>query len=133
MTQPRGSTGTAVAVFLAIASFSNGNFVFGQQPDAASTTNGATMLSACRDLERMRDAAGASSFRQGYCLGAVLAAVQLHNNLEFCISQPTPKLQLVRIVVDYVEKNPTKQDRELAVLASWALTEAYPCAPNRRR
>jgi len=91
------------------------------------------MLNACRDLERLRDDAGASMFKQGYCAGAVQAAALLHNGREFCISQPVPKLQLVRIVVSYLEHNPTKQSYELAVAVSWALSEAYPCPPGQRR
>jgi hypothetical protein len=122
-----------VAVFLAIASFSSGNVALAQQPDAASPTSGAAMLNACRDLERLRDDAGASMFYQGYCLSAVLAAALLHDRDKFCIPGPVPKLQLVRIVVNYLERNPTKQQYELAVLASWALSEAYPCPTGQRR
>ncbi len=79
MTQRRGSTGVAFAVFLAIASFSSGNVVVAQQPDAASPTSGAAMLNACRDVEQIRNDAGTSQIGQGYCLGSVLAAASLHD------------------------------------------------------
>jgi Ssp1 endopeptidase immunity protein Rap1a len=132
VTEPRGSTGAAVALFLAIA-FSSSNVAVAQQPDAASATSGAALLNACRDVERMRNDAGTSQIGQGYCLGSVLAAALLLDRDKFCVPGPVPKLQLVRIVVNYLEKNPAKQSYELAILASWALSEAYPCPPGQRR
>jgi len=92
-----------------------------------STTSGASTLNACRDLERNRTD-GTSGFQQGYCLGAVNAAALLHDRSAFCIPGPRPKLQLVRIVINYIERHPETQDRELGVLASYALSEAFPCA-----
>jgi hypothetical protein len=130
VTQRRGLN--AAAVFFAIALFSSGNVAVAQQPDAASPTSGAAMLNACRDIERMRNDASTSNFGQGYCIGAIDAAALLDNGREFCISQPIPKLQLVRIVVNYLERNPTKQSHQLAVLARWALSEAYACPPGQR-
>lgn len=102
-----------------------------QQPDASSPTNGAALLNSCRDLAQGRSDSS-PAFLQGFCLGTVGAAFLLHNQTTFCVSQPLPKLQLVRIVSSYIERHPTKQSYELAVLASWALAEAYPCPAGRR-
>ncbi|WP_428673839.1 Rap1a/Tai family immunity protein [Reyranella sp.] len=96
-------------------------------------TSGAAMLNACRDFEALRDDARTSNFMQGYCAGAVIAAALLHDQVKFCIPGPVPKVQLVRIVIDYLQRNPAQQHLELAVLASYALAGAYPCSTVRRR
>lgn len=120
----------ALGVIVAAPAFG----VFAQQISSTpSVTTGASLLNACRDMERLGRDAVTSTFLQGYCLGAVDTATILHDRVEFCIPGVTPKLQLVRIVVSYLERNPAKQDRELAVLASYALSEAYPCPVKNRR
>lgn len=90
-------------------------------------TSGAELLNECRDLTAN---SGDRIFSQGYCLGAIDAAALLHDRYRFCIPGSRPKLQLVRIVVDYVERHPKSQHLQLAVLASLALTDAFPC-PTR--
>lgn len=93
-----------------------------------SRTTGAETLIECR---RLANDEASKPFNQGYCLGAVDAAASLHNRLRFCIPGPVSKFQLIRIVVGYIERHPETQHLELAVLASYAFAEAFPCLHQR--
>jgi hypothetical protein len=93
---------------------------------------GAELLNACRDAESFRD--GTSAFSQGFCYGAVLAAADMLHGREFCFPEAgLPNIQLLRIVIRYIEDNPSKQHLRLSALAAAAYKQAFPCSKEEPR
>jgi hypothetical protein len=66
-------------------------------------------------------------FGEGFCLGVVDGAVATAHNLDFCIPEQTPRIQIVRVVIHYMEEHPEQQHYQLSTLALLALRNSYPC------
>lgn len=90
--------------------------------------SGASLLNACRMLERMDQPANyRQAWDMGVCMGAVVGAAASLDRNAFCIPGPIPRNQIVRIAIAYMEQHPERQHYELSVIAAFALREAYPC------
>lgn len=118
-----------VALLVAMTLATHATGAAGQQ---VSTTSGAHLLNACRDLQASKSNS-AEYFLQGYCLGVVDGVAMARDGDKFCFPEPSmPRAQIVRIVVAYVERNPALQHLEFASLITPALAEVFPGVAKRR-
>lgn len=75
------------------------------------------------------------NYQTGYCLGwvnATMAFLNFHNEagnhtLGVCMPEEMHSVDVVRVFLDYVHKNPDDQKYNPSLLMYWALLEKYPC------
>ena len=72
-------------------------------------------------------------FKEGECLGFILgvdAGARLAATPKpWCIPEAASNGQIVRVVVNYIDRHPEEMHRHFAVLAFDALLQAWPCKP----
>jgi hypothetical protein len=97
----------------------------------ASSTTGNAMLPGCRNS--LNDTAP-STYTGGLCMGVIITAAMLGDylplNLRACPPTGVTFGQTLRVVVDYMEKNPNQLHKEFPFLVVLALNRAWPCPVN---
>jgi hypothetical protein len=66
-------------------------------------------------------------FRQGICAGQVNALMDLANELGLCAPAGMTSGQAYRVVVQYIDDHPARQNEMFTELAWEALRKAWPC------
>jgi hypothetical protein len=93
--------------------------------------SGNAYLPACRVAARSEDPKAAEIAKASYCLGMVSALVGVVPLLEpryrFCFPKDGDTGQAVRVVVAFLEKNPSMLHEDFRMLALIAMREAWPC------
>jgi hypothetical protein len=80
-------------------------------------------LSGCKDF-----IAGRSDFFAGRCVGAVEVLDALNGDTKlFCPPEASDNRQRVRVIVDYLEARPERQNEDFRLLANEAMAKAWPC------
>src|SRR5215216_3595674 len=97
----------------------------------AQTPTGNDIYRACRDVLDAESLTNLSG--QGQCAGIVSAtvyflALHLRNEPKVCPPQGATNEQAIRVVVRYMEANPSKLGIPIYVLAIDALRSAWPCS-----
>jgi hypothetical protein len=117
--------GAFIAVVMLIVS---GQAAVAQQ----NSYSGATLLNPCKLLVDTNSTE--NIFMQGVCDGIVGSAYFFLADIGFCPPQGASRAQSLRVVIQYVERNPQNQHLHLATLAERAFKEAWPCPaqPQRR-
>jgi len=100
--------------------------LFFLQAQALAQDTGNVMLRDCKAAVDQKPDAGAA-----YCLGYVAAIGQVRNFLsekeKFCPSTQVTTMQMTRVVVQFMERNPSVLDKPFLLLALFAYEEAWPC------
>jgi hypothetical protein len=71
-------------------------------------------------------------YMEGMCLGIILGladAVRLQKPRRFCVPDGVTQGQMVRVVVNYIDRHPETMHLRFSALAFHALKEAWPCNP----
>lgn len=100
-------------------------------PARAQRITGEILLDACSArLDRRSNVEGA------LCLGAIAGALDAHDGLlpkdetMYCLNgQRVTNDHVVRVVVDWLRRNPAQQARPAGMAVIFAMRDAYPCAP----
>jgi hypothetical protein len=107
--------------------------LFGE-PALSQSTNpnsGSAYLPACRVAGQDQDPSPAEITRASYCLGMVAALVGVAPILEpryrFCFPKDSNTQQAVRVVVAFLDKNPSMLHYDFRIVALIAMREAWPC------
>ena len=80
-------------------------------------------LEGCKDF-----VAGRSNFLSGRCVGAVEVLDDLgSDNESFCRPETINNIELVRVIVAYIEGLPTRLADGFGLLANEAMAKAWPC------
>ena len=96
-----------------------------QQEDANSANY---ILPGCQNF--LNPGAG-SAFKAGVCAGAVGGLNYLSHvlppDISSCIPSAVTRMQLVRVIVAYIERRPQRMHEDFRTLALEAMHEAWPC------
>jgi hypothetical protein len=80
-------------------------------------------LEGCKDF-----VAGRSNFLSGRCVGAVEVLDDLgSDNKSFCRPETINNIELVRVIVTYIESLPKRLTEGFGLLANEAMAKAWPC------
>src|SRR5690242_1428275 len=80
-------------------------------------------LDGCKDF-----VAGRSNFLSGRCVGAVEVLDDLgSDNISFCRPETINNIELVRVIVTYIEGLPKRWGDGFGLLANEAMAKAWPC------
>jgi len=92
------------------------------QPDAQSANY---VMPGCRDF--VFSSGGQSLFSQGRCLGMVegISFAAAHGA---CIPREFTNEEVIPVVVEYIDQQPTRMDENFIGLAIEALRATWPCA-----
>jgi Rap1a immunity proteins len=108
------------------------SLVVGSSDGYAATVTANYMLPGCKIVLAEEDGTSASRnpFHQGLCLGVVDALSWVSQGLSgpvrSCVPSEVDSVQLVRIVVKYVDTHPQEMQGPFAGLALLAFNEAFP-------
>ncbi|WP_341232344.1 Rap1a/Tai family immunity protein [uncultured Methylophaga sp.] len=102
-----------------------------------ATGTGNELLSECTSAIRYLDEGqGKDHFGIGHCLGLIqgirdtldlFSYAHPESGLKACIPTQVTTMQNIRVVVDYLQKNPDKLHQDTIVLTLIALREGFPC------
>ena len=80
-------------------------------------------LEGCKDF-----VAGRSNFLSGRCVGAIEVLDELgSDNKSFCPPETVNNIELVRVIVTYIESLPKRLGEGFGLLANEAMAKAWPC------
>jgi hypothetical protein len=80
-------------------------------------------LEGCKDF-----VAGRSNFLSGRCVGAVEVLDDLgSDNKTFCRPETINNIELVRVIITYIESLPKRLTDGFGLLANEAMAKAWPC------
>jgi hypothetical protein len=93
---------------------------------AKAQDTGNSMIDGCKSV-----LSGSQNGQSGYCLGALtmmgMVSPFIDEQFAFCSPKNATGLQVVRIVVRYMDDHPAELDRPFSFIALHALQEAWPC------
>ena len=113
-------------------------------PYGMGFTSTERVVERCTALEWSirRDKAGnirryGRNYQSGYCLGwinSAMAFLNFHNEagnhtLGVCMPEDTQSMDVVKVFLDYVNKNPDELKYNASLLIYWSLLDKYPCKP----
>ena len=115
--------------------------------DGNHLVDGNDLLDACRDGVRLKERGSKSAreaFNAGDCIGFLRGMIEMHGALEsdsgsslrplFCLpGQLMPIIQIMRIVLHYLETHPERLHLQQRVLVIEAFRDAFPCPPAALR
>jgi hypothetical protein len=98
--------------------------VFWQQPAFCANTTANEAMEGCRFFLTDQDHGTLKQINaQGYCRGAVEALIIANH----CAPEGVTIGQAVRVVVQYIDSQPSRLNEPFAALASEALKDTWPC------
>ena len=114
---------------------------------AHAAADGKELLQKCEPIEKLYDDPAALSSREAsgvvYCLGYIdsfmetfdfQAQAQIVPGVPYCLpEEDVPKKEIVKVVVDYLQKHPEELDKPAGYHIFLALREAYPCKKEKEK
>jgi len=91
--------------------------------EAAPTITGNDMLPACEHL--IDDENESGLFKQGECIGLVIG---VGVGAGVCVPPDATDGQAVRVMLDYMHKNPSRLNLQFTALVQASLLGAWPCS-----
>lgn len=100
-----------------------------------SSTTGNMLLNACKAAIDPSNTTNREPYARGLCMGIVtgvadgdvIASMYGGQERQLCLPSNATKGQIARVVVQFMDQNPTFLHEELATLAWTALRLAWPC------
>jgi hypothetical protein len=96
-----------------------------------STSNGNTLLPACKNFISVAGGGVIDAFKQGECTGVVRVLLRVGEALapkfQSCHPQEATLGQAVRVVIQFLETRPERLHEDFIPLAAEAMSIAWPC------
>jgi hypothetical protein len=87
-----------------------------------------SMLPACKLFVGNDPVPVDMQFRVGVCMGMVIAASEIgEGEKEVCVREGVSYIQGVKVVINWIEKNPQISDLPFSLIALSAMKSAFPC------